>query len=283
MSNELVNTFTPTNEDGSIDNRFRDDLKLIFNEVRQEVIDGLNEFKQKTTDLENQYGSLAYELCFSFIKRMNHIDRTEREEDTNVFRWRTKKLRSTLIDRIKERGFKPSSVTKMIGAAEFVIHLESHRNQKVLDFIKPLGITCKYIVSRMNHLGLNEAMNYEQENREWDSKTDTFITKHITQKVLEDIKRLNPKNPKENRGRSISNSSSRLNILDDDPTPITEVVLERTKEDMSQLELIDELVQVASLIDTSKIYKDKDVIERLSVVSESLWSIAHLSKQPITT
>ena len=52
---------------------------------------------------------------------------------------------------------------------------------------------------------------------------------------------------------------------------------------MSQLELIDELVQAVSLIDTSKLYKDKDAIERLNVVSKDLWSIAHLSKLPIPT
>ena len=135
----------------------------------------------------------------------------------------------------------------------------------------------------MSDEGVAKAMNYENDTKTWDSKTDTFPSKQLTVRALEELKRQYPKNSEENRGRKKSFNPSNINILDDDPTPITEVVLERTKEDMSQLELIDELVQVASLIDTSKIYKDKDVIERLSVVSESLWSIAHLSKQPITT
>ena len=281
MINELVNTFTPTNDHGLLDKRFEEDLTMIFKDVRKEVIDGLNEFKQKTTDLENQYGSLAYELCISFIKRMEHIDETERNLPSNQFRWRTKKLRKQLIEGLKERGFKPSNVTKMIGAAEFAYKLYSEGNKKVLEFVEGLGITCVYIVSKMNHAGIQKAMSYEKDNTEWDSKTDTFISKQITQKALEDIKRSYPKNPEESRGKRSSLPSSRLNILDDDPTPITEVVLERSKEDMSQLELIDELVQVASLIDTSKIYKDKDAIERLNVVSESLWSIAHLAKTPI--
>ena len=54
MNNELVNTFTPTNDHGLLDKRFEEDLTMIFKDVRKEVIDGLNEFKQKTTDLENQ-------------------------------------------------------------------------------------------------------------------------------------------------------------------------------------------------------------------------------------
>ena len=283
MNNELVNTFTPTDAQGQLDYRFSKDLSIIFNNVRQEVINGLNEFKQKTTDLENQYGSLAYELCMSFIKRMNDIDKTERDKETNVFRWRSKTLRKQLIEGLKERGFKPSNVYKMLGAAEYVSHLEAFGNKNVLEFVRAQPISSQYILSGMNHQGLTQAMNYESDSKEWDSKTDTFISKPLTKKALEDIKSWNPKNPEENRGRKKSLSSSKLNILDDDPSPITEVVLERSKEDMSQLELIDELVQLASLIDTSKIYKDKDAIERLSVISESLWSIAHLSKTAIPT
>ena len=135
MNNELVNTFTPTNDHGLIDSRFEEDLTIIFNEVRQEVIDGLNEFQQKTTDLENQYGSLAYELCMSFSKRMEYIDDTERNLPSNQFRWRTKKLRKQLIEGLKGMGFKPSNVTKMIGAAEFEYQLQSEGNKKVFAFV----------------------------------------------------------------------------------------------------------------------------------------------------
>ena len=286
MNNELTKTFTPINKQGYIDARFHDDLRVIFNEVRPEVIDGLIEFKEKTTDLENKYGSLAFELCRAFIKRMRHIDQTERDQETNQFRWRSKKLREQLIDGLKERGFKPSNVTKLVCSAEYLFYLESFeskRNREILNFVKPLPISSQYLISGMSDEGVAKAMNYENDTKTWDSKTDTFPSKQLTVRALEELKRQYPKNSEENRGRKKSFNPSNINILDDDPTPITEVVLERTKEDMSQLELIDELVQVASLIDTSKIYKDKDVIERLSVVSESLWSIAHLSKQPITT
>ena len=280
MNNELVNTFTPTNDNGLIDSRFEEDLTIIFNEVRQEVIDGLNEFQQKTTDLENQYGSLAYELCMSFSKRMEYIDDTERNLPSNQFRWRTKKLRKQLIEGLKEKGFKPSNVSKMIGAAEYLNQLKSYGDKKLFEFVKEQPISSQYILSGMNHIGVQQAMRYENDSKEWDAKTDTFISKPLTKRVLEEIKSWNPKNPEENRGRK---KSTRLNILDDDPAPITEVVLERSKEDMSQLELIDELVQAVCLIDTSKLYKDKDAIERLSVVSKDLWSIAHLSKLPIPT
>ena len=43
MNNELVITFTPTNDQGGLDCRFEEDLRVIFSGVRTEVIDGLNE------------------------------------------------------------------------------------------------------------------------------------------------------------------------------------------------------------------------------------------------
>ena len=278
MNNELVNTFTPTNDHGELDCRFEQDLSIIFSEVRSEVIHGLNEFKQKTTDLENQYGSLAYELCMSFIKRMDHIDKTERDLPSYHYGWRSKKLRKQLIEGLKERGFKPSNVYKMLGAAEYVSRLRRSKDKKALAFVEAQPISFQYILSGMTHIGLGIAMDYENANRAWDPKTDTFISKPLTKKALEEIKGWHSRNQDETRGRK---KSEHLKILDDDPTPTTEIVVERSKEDMSQIELVNELAQIVGLIDVSKIYKDKEIIERLSVVAEDLWSVAHLAKQPI--
>ena len=286
MNNELAKTFTPINKQGYIDARFHDDLRVIFNEVRPEVIDGLIEFKEKTTDLEKKYASLASELCRAFIKRMKQIDETERDQETNQFRWRSKKLREQLIDGLKERGFKPSNVTKLVCSAEYLFHLESFQSKahrEILKFVKPLPISSQYLISGMSDEGVAKAMSYENDTKVWDSKTDTFPSKQLTVRALEEIKRRYPKNSEENRGRKKSFNPSNINILDDDPSIVTEVLVERSKEDMSQLELIDELVQIVCLIDTSKIYKDKDVIERLSVVSNDLWGVAHLARHPIPT
>ena len=211
---------------------------------------------------------------------MNTIDDSERDQPSNQFRWRSKKLRKQLIEGLKERGFKPSNVCKLIAAAEYITVLEASNNKKILEFVKAQPISSQYLLSGMTHIGLKQAMSYENDNRAWDPKTDTFISKPLTKKVLEEIK---ARHSEDKRGRKKSHSSMDLNILDDDPAPITEVVVERSKEDMSQLELIDQLVQIVGLIDTSKIYKDKEIIERLSIVAKDLWSVAHLAKEPAPT
>ena len=273
MNTELVKTFTPTYKDtDDLDRRCEEDLAIIFKDVRPEVIDGLIEFKEKTTDLENKYGSLAYELACLFINRINEVERKEKDQETNLFKWRTKALRKKLSKGLQERGFKPSNVSKIIGAAEYVMHLKHMGNTKVLDFVKEQPISFQYLLSGMNPNGVSLAMSYETDSKEWDPKTDTFIGKPLSKKALEEILSWNSKNPKK---------TFNLKPHSDDPTPITEVVLERSKERMTQLELIDELVQIVGLLDTSKIYKDKDIIERLSIVSEDIWSVAHLAKLPI--
>jgi len=280
MNNELAITFSPTNDQGILDRRFEEDLSIIFKDIRPEVIDGLNELKRKSTELENQYGSLAYELCMSFIKRINEVNRKEKDEDTNLFKWRTKKLRKQLIKGLQERGFKPSNIYKMLGAAEYVSHLQNMGDKKVLEFVRQLPISFQYLISGMDHQGVKQAMNYENDSKTWDSKTDTFVSKPLSKKALEEILKWNSKRTSDIR---VTKRSTDLKILDDDPSTVTEVVLERSKEDMTQLELIDELVQIVCLIDTSKIYKDKDVIERLNIISNDLWSVAHLARHPIPT
>ena len=49
------------------------------------MIDALRDLKQKTTDLENQYGGVALQLCNTFFERIAYIDENE-DELTNKWR-----------------------------------------------------------------------------------------------------------------------------------------------------------------------------------------------------
>ena len=116
MTSDLINTFTPKNDLGDNDFRYENDLHNIFDTVRPEVLKGLEEFKQKTTELEIKYGSLALEFAVNWFK---YTDKLTADETYNRFNYRAKRLRKQLIEGLKERGFKPSNVYKLIAAAEF--------------------------------------------------------------------------------------------------------------------------------------------------------------------
>ena len=290
MNTDIIKTFTPKNDDGGLDARFNKHLENIFKQVRPEVINGLNEFQEKTLSLENQYGGLAYELCMRFWDEINAISYEDRET-TNKFNYKPKVLKKVLAEGLKEKGFKPTNVSKIIGASEFVYRLteEDKRMPRfkaddknvVLEFVQSLPISCQYIASCLSDKGIEKAISYEQDTKAWDSKTDTFIGKKISARALEEIKRSYPKDPSDGRVRKTSSLTPHITVLDDDPTPITEIVVERSKEDMSQIELVNELAQIVGLIDVSNIYKDKEIIERLSIVAKDLWSVAHLAQLPI--
>ncbi len=67
MNSEVTNVLSPINADGGIDLRFKGDQQWIIEQIGPEVIDALRDFKLKTTDLENQYGSFAMKLCHAFF------------------------------------------------------------------------------------------------------------------------------------------------------------------------------------------------------------------------
>ena len=43
---DLTRIFTPTNDEGKPDQRFREDVEWVFNRVGSEVIEGLKKFEQ---------------------------------------------------------------------------------------------------------------------------------------------------------------------------------------------------------------------------------------------
>ena len=292
MNIELAKSFTPKNDNGYEDSRFHDDLISIFSKVRPEVIEGLTEFKNKTTALENKYGSLAYELVIQFLIYIDCVDEHERYLESNKFRWSTIKIREGIGKGLREVGFKPSNVTKIIGAAEYMYQLEERtivptRNNKgvrvdkrakdELAFAEPLPITSKYLLSGMRAEGVKAAMEYSDTTKEWDPKTDTFRGKPLTVRVLEALKRQYPTNPDETRGRKKNNNSNSIKLLDDDPTPI---VIEETIES-NQYDLAKQLVAIAALIDTKEGWKDPELIEILSLEKEALMSVAHIATLPV--
>ena len=121
MNSDLVQTFTPKNDLGESDYRYESDLINIFETVRPEVIKGLEEFKLKTAELEKKFGHLALEFA---IKVFNYNDKLSADDTYNKFNYRSKGLRKGLIEGLKERGFKPSNVSKIVGAAAFHMRLQ---------------------------------------------------------------------------------------------------------------------------------------------------------------
>lgn len=285
MNTDLINTFTPKNDLGDNDFRYETDLHNIFDTVRPEVLKGLEEFKQKTTELEIKYGSLALEFAVNWF---NYIDKLTADETYNQFNYRAKRLRKQLIEGLKERGFKPSNVYKLIGAAEFQKRLQdgltkgrkygvNQRIAKIYEFVLTLPISSQYLLSGMTDQGIAKAMRYQEDTKQWDSKTDSFIGKPLTYKALEQLKKEYPLNTKETRGRK-KNPLSQLHLVPDNQEAIT---IESTEvKEVTQESIARELVSLAKQLKSKEIWRDQEIISILKEAENELWSIAHIASQP---
>jgi len=286
MNSDLVQTFTPKNDLGESDYRYESDLINIFESVRPEVIKGLEDFKLKTTELEKQYGSLALEFAINWF---NYTDKLKQDETYNKFNFRAKRLRKQLIEGLKERGFKPSNVSKIVGAAEFHKRLQdglfkgrtegiNKRVQKIYEFVSSQSISSQYLLGGMTDIGIANAMNYEHDTQQWDPKTDTYIGKPLTVRVLEELKKQYPLNEEETRGRK-KNLLSTLDIVPDLQDPIT---IESTEiKEVTQESIARDIVSLAKQLNTTDGWKDQSLIKILKEAEKELMNISHIATLPI--
>jgi len=286
MTSDLVQTFTPKNDLGESDYRYESDLISIFESVRPEVIEGLEEFKLKTTELEKQYGTLALEFAINWF---NYTDKLSADDTYNKFNFRSKRLRKQLIEGLKERGFKPSNVSKIVGAAAFHKRLQdglfkgrtegvNQRVKKIYEFVLSQSISSQYLLGGMTDIGIANAMNYEHDTKQWDPKTDTYIGKPLTVRVLEELKQQYPINEEESRGRK-KNLLSTLDIVPDLQDPIT---IESTEiKEVTQESIAKDIVSLAKQLNTTDGWKDQSLIKILKEAEKELMSISHIATLPI--
>jgi len=258
MNLEITNVLSPINADGGIDLRFQGDQQWIIEQIGPEVIDALRDFKQKTSDLEDQYGSFAMKLCHAFFERISLIDENENEL-TNQWRWRSKKLRSHLHPMLQDLGFKPAKASKIIGVSELLYTLkkelptgrggEFKRARKAVDFVESFPFSSQYVLSCMNPIGFDEAMRFAN----WESYNPDRANKQLTKKELEEIQKQFPKEEKGSRNYRKENDEELL-----EPNPFIEN------------NLIKELVSMIKRINPQKINDHENLKLKLEAIKQDL-------------
>ena len=259
MNLEITKVLTPLNDDGEIDHRFQEDQQWIIEQIDPDDIHALRDFRQKTTDLENEYGSVAIRLCHVFFERISYIDKNENEL-TNKWRWRSKKLRSHLQTMLQGLGFKPANASKLIGATELVHHLkailfndfvdgEDEDVRQSLDFVESFPISSQYVLSCMSPTGFNFAMYA----RTWAPHNSEPLEKQLTKKELEEIQKKFPKDTKSSR-------------------PLIKKRYEKVLEVNPSIEnnLIKELVSMIQRINPSKINDHENLKLKLEAIKQEL-------------
>ena len=270
MTYDLINKFTPKNDQGDNDFRYESDLQNIFDTVRPEVLIGLKEFKNKTTELEIKYGSLALEFAINWL---NYTDQLFSDETYNKFNYKAKSLNKYLGEGLKVIGFKNKNIYKLIAAARFHKRLQeditkdygfglNEYAKEVYEFVLTLPISSQYLLGGMTSEGISKAMEY----------------KDITVRELEKLKQKYPINTDERRGRR-KNPLSQLERVSENEEAIT--IESNEIKEVTQESIARDIVSLAKQLNTADGWKDQNLIKILKEVEGELMSISHIATLPI--
>ena len=201
----LEKQITPKNNDGSIDHRYVPIAKAIVDLAGKRVEAQLRKLFIGTHNLEKESASAGLQLVIALFS----IPMDERHERS--------KLKKHIREQLQEFGFKPSKVSKLMGAGEFYAELHG-KSYCEFEFF-----TEKELIDRQNYF-LNEYFKNVSKLYELSRMSDVGIArvrreflddkKVYTQAELEELRRSNPKDECVRRVRT----SRRANFQETRPT-----------------------------------------------------------------
>ena len=233
---DLIRRINPIREDGGLDQRFSGIVNQIIEKTGQPALSLLEEFYCKSSELENQYGGAALRLakcCFS----------------VKAEQWQRRALKKQLTELLKELGFKPSKVSKLVSAGEFYASESSFHpsddlvfgkrseaeerrdHDKYCEYLNGYSVSSLYLLSRMDWKGVVSAYLTFQ---------DTGA--HPSTKELEKLsKRCPKKDERWNHGRAPVNRANAGNDL----SPSAESV----HQELEGVPVVCDVYEVATTID----------------------------------
>ena len=191
----LKQLITPKNEDGSIDHRYIPTAQSIIDLAGERVEAQLRKLYAATTSLEKESASAGLQLVIALFS----VPMDERFERS--------KFKKHIREQLQEIGFKPSKVSKLLGAGEFYA---SHHDRAFSN--DPFGqwFSEPELIARQNRF-LNEYFKNVSKLYELSRMNDAAIyrvrseflddNKVYTQAELEELRRSNPKEERKGKVR----------------------------------------------------------------------------------
>ena len=197
----LKQLITPKNEDGSVDHRYIPIAQSIVDLAGERVEAQLRKLYAATSDLEKESASAGLQLVIALFS----IPMDECFERS--------KFKKHIREQLQEIGFKPSKVSKLMGAGEFYarhhdrpfsndpfgqwfseLELIARQNRFLNEYFK--NVPKLYELSRMNDAAIYRVRSeFLDENKVY------------TQAELEELRRSNPKEDRKGRGRKRSSEN----------------------------------------------------------------------------
>ena len=223
----LKQLIIPKNEDGSVDHRYIPIAQSIVDLAGERVEAQLRKLYAATTNLEKESASAGLQLVIALFS----IPMDERFERS--------KFKKHIREQLQEIGFKPSKVSKLMGAGEFYARHHDRafpkdswdecfselerieRQNRFLDeYFK--NVSKLYELSRMNDMAIDRV------------RTEfLYDSKVYTQSELEELRRSNPKDERNGKARKrsrvkLSNQRSADQVATHESLKVMEDALEET-------------------------------------------------------
>ena len=302
MNIDIKNALTPKRyEDGGLDQRYLKSIKKIIDIAGKPTIERLEDFYKKSSELERKYGGSAFELCLSLF-------------EANLENWEHKAIKKSLTELLKELGFKPSNVTKLIGAAQFQfkskpsdygLPVEQWKTDfcskegiedsiKIFDYIKSLPVRSKYELSLCSneiywHQDVFDQAGFDQPILE---KLTNSYSKILTTRELESLKKQYPKpkdeywNNHQRSNNSLKESESTSSHSETYEIPVIDelFVVHKDSTDIehetvqpTQEELVRALRVIVKQIDLDKVLIDDALKSQLEPIQNQLEMLTQLA------
>lgn len=280
---DLPTLINPIRDDGGIDNRYTGLAKQIVDLAGKECVNELASFHQYTNDAEARFEKAGLTLVISFFQ-------------ITMEPWQRRSFKKRLRQCLEEIGFRPSKITKLLTAGEFVAaeltdqfrQSDSYQdwfdsedaakahNEEYIDYLHSHGVTALYHLARMNEKGQAKAR----------SSYDHEIGKPLSVRDLEKLQRQHPadnRSHRSGRGRQPGTNQKANSALPQgfecqsvevESSVITELMpLEPSVDsrEATTTELVEQLVYLVQTIDWSTIKDNQEAMEVLSTV-EYTWS-----------
>ena len=199
---DLKYLITPKNDDGSVDHRYQSISNQICGLAGEQCLEKLKEFYEQTSKLESEHGAAAVHLA-------------QKSFEVDVDEYQRKRITKALTIALKELGFKPSKVTKIINAGRFLqtydwfeegrCYFGSNSEMtgqdvinKISEYFGGFGVGSLDVLSRMTMQGRKKAYRHFAKGGI-----------RMSQKALEALQREYPIKLNVRRGRKLVDANSR--------------------------------------------------------------------------
>ena len=250
----LTTTINPFREDGGMDHRFTGLTNEIVKRAGKECIEDLSRLYQYTNDAEARYEKAGLTLVTSFFQ-------------VDMEKWQRRTFLKRLRVCLQEIGFKPSKVSKLITAGEFLASelkriscetndwLESEeefeaRKKDEVKYLKSYQVSALYQVARMNWEGQAEARN-------------SYAASQGQPLTVRELEKLQARYPAENSGIRSRKTKIKESVVEEGQTK----------------ELVSQLVKTVQAIDWASIQDDPESMDLLSSVELRIDHMAELVDQ----